>query len=157
MRVSAAAILLSLLALAAAGCGRSREASTPSACLGGAGAYATALTRAPGPVRLAGGVPISDCLSENQAGGELATVGEALVKTATRLNAEARAEPGGVANLRLGYLLGAAQRGAADTEGIHTELIRRLTVAARFSPEGPLPPGFLAAYRRGYDAGRAHG
>ena len=60
-----------------------------------------------------------------------------MVEAATRLNAEARAEPGGAANLQLGYLLGAAQRGAEGTEGIHAELIRRLTAAARYSPEQP--------------------
>jgi len=157
MRVSIAATLFALLTPFAAGCGRGEEETTPTACLDGAGAYAAALAKAPGEVRLAGGVPISECLSENQAGGELATVGEALVETATRLNAEARAQPGGAAGLRLGYLLGAAQRSAEDTEGIHTDLIRRLTVADRFRPEGPLPAGFLAAYRRGYDAGRDHG
>ena len=43
--------------------------------------------------------------------------------------------PGGAANLRLGYLLGAAQRGADRTDGIHAELIRRLTAAARYSPD----------------------
>ena len=74
------------------------------------------------------------------------------------LNAEARAEPGGDANLQLGYLLGAAERGAERTEGIHADLVRRLTVAARYAPAAsPLPPAFLAAYRQGYDAGHARG
>ena len=62
-------------------------------------------------MRARGETPISDCLTENQQAGDLATVGVAMVTAATRLNAEARAEPGGAANLQLGYLLGAAKRG----------------------------------------------
>jgi hypothetical protein len=97
-------------------------------------------------------------LAENQQGGELATVGTAMVTAATRLNADARAEPGGGANVQLGYLLGAVQRGANRTDGIHAELIRRLAAAARYSPDGrPLPPLFLRAYREGFDAGEAGG
>jgi hypothetical protein len=149
--------LASLLALAVAGCGRDGD-STPVACLEGAPAYVDALAAAPGAVRLSDGTPISECLAENQDGGDLAAVGEALVETATGLNAEARAAQGGDAALRLGYLLGAAQRGADRSEGIHADLVRRLTVAARYAPgREPLPPAFLAAYRRGFDAGQAHG
>jgi hypothetical protein len=155
MRVRYAAIFLALLALIATGCGGRGEASTPVACLEGPSAYLRALAAAPGEVRLAGETPLSDCLAENQQGGDLATVGEALVEAATRLNTEARTDPGAPAALRLGYLIGAAERGAERTEGIHAELIRRLTVASRYSPEGPLPPGFAAAYREGFDAGRA--
>ena len=113
---------------------------------------------APGEVKLDGETPISDCLAENQQGGDLATVGEAMVEAATELNGEARAEPGGDANLQLGYLIGAAQRGADSTEGIHADLIRRLTVAARYAPgREPLPPAFLATYREGFDAGHSGG
>jgi hypothetical protein len=156
MRASIATILVAFTALAAAGCG-SQDDSTPVACLDGPGAYIGALGDAPGAAELSGEVPISDCLAGNQQAGDLATVGAALVEAATTLNAEARDEPGGAANLQLGYLLGAAQRGAASSEGIHSDLIRRLTVAARYSPQGPLPPDFLATYRRGFDAGRARG
>ena len=82
----------------------------------------------------------------------------AMIGAATRLNAEARVDPGGAANLRLGYLLGAAQRGAASTGGIHVELLRRLAVAARYSrPARPLPAVFFRTYRRGYRAGRRRG
>ena len=145
------------IALLLAGCGGPDDA-TPVACLDGPGAYLGALGDAPGDVKLSGEVPIGDCLAENQAGGDLATVGAAMVTAATKLNAEARANPGDAANLQLGYLLGAAQRGVEHTEGIHAELIRRLDAAARYSPDNrPLPPSFLRAYRQGYDAGLAHG
>jgi len=133
--------------------------ATPVACLdGGADAYLGALGDAPGEVRLSGEVPISDCLAQNQQGGDLATVGAAMVTAATQLNARAQENPGGAANLRLGYLLGAVQRGAEGAGGIHAELIRRLAAAARYSPDNrPLPPAFQRAYREGFDAGHARG
>jgi hypothetical protein len=151
-------IVIAVSALAIlGGCG-STDSSTPVACLEGAGPYLVALKSAPGTVKLKGETPISGCLVENQPGGDLATVGTAMVGAATKLNAEARAEPGGAGNVELGYLLGAAQRGAGSTDGIHAELIRRLTAAARYSPDNqPLPATFLDAYRRGFDAGHARG
>jgi hypothetical protein len=154
--------LLSILSVAAAlalitGCG-STDDSTPVVCREGAGVYISALRAEPDAVKLRGETPISECLAENQSGGDLATVGTTLVAVATRLNAAARDQPGGEANLQLGYLLGAAQRGADRTDGIHAELIRRLAAAARYSLDGrPLPPAFLRAYREGFDAGEAQG
>lgn len=137
-----------VLVLLAAGCG-SDEDSTPVACLEGPAFYL-------GEGR--NGVFISECLAENQSGGDLANVGAAMLAAAAKLNAEARAEPGDEANRRLGYLVGAAQRGAEETEGIHAELIRRLTAAARYSPgDRTLPPAFRRAYRRGYEAGFERG
>ena len=151
-------ILFALVATLCAGCGDGRDNSTPVACLEGSRTYLVALEDAPGAVALDDEVPISDCLAENQQSGDLATVGTALIETATELNAEARAEPGGDANLQLGYLVGAAQRGAERTEGIHADLIRRLLVGARYAPgREPLSPAFLATYREGFDAGQAGG
>ena len=152
---TALAVLLTVLALAA--CGK-QEDSTPVACLQGKEIYLAALADAPGTVKLAGDTPISECLAENQPGGELATVGEAMVETATELNGEARDVPTSAAAGQLGYLIGAAQRGADSTEGIHADLLRRLTVAARYAPgREPLSPAFLGAYREGFDAGHARG
>jgi hypothetical protein len=153
----AAASLFAALAVAAAGCG-GQDGSTPVACLEGASAYEQALQDAPGEVLLGDETPISECLAPSQQAGDLASVGEAIVSTATGLNAAARENPGSDAALQLGYLLGAAQRGAAASEGIHSDLIRRLTVAARFAPgKRPLPPGFLAHYGEGFKAGRVTG
>jgi len=150
-------IFLALAVTFVAGCGE-RDDSTPVVCLEGTRVYLEALGDAPGEVRLGGETPISGCLAENQEGGDLATVGEAMVEAATELNAEARGEPGGDANVQLGYLIGAAQRGADRTEGIHADLVRRLVVAARYAPgDQPLPPDFLRAYREGFDAGGADG
>jgi hypothetical protein len=158
MRLPIAIALACLALLAGAGCGSQGDNSTPVACLEGETAYLVALRAAPGEVKLAGETPISECLAENQQAGALATVGETLIATATKLNAEARAEPGDDANLQLGYLLGAVQRGADKTEGIHSDLIRRLTVSARFAPDAqPLGKEFLATYARGFEAGRSRG
>jgi hypothetical protein len=152
-----AVFLAGCLALAACGCGNQGD-STPVACLEGAAAYEKALRDAPGEVLLQGETPISDCLASNQQAGDLAQVGEAMVDAATSLNARAREEDGGEGAVRLGYLLGAAQRGAESSEGIHSDLVRRLTVAARYAPgRQPLSPQFLRSYEAGYAAGRREG
>jgi hypothetical protein len=158
MRFAALAATALLVALAlVAGCG-SADDSTPVACLEGAGAYERALAAAPDEVLLEGETLISECLTRNQTGGDLSRVGEALLETATALNAEARKDPGGEAGLQLGYLLGAVQRGSEESEGIHSDLLRRLVVAARFAPgKQPLPPEFVRAYRDGYAAGQSNG
>ena len=160
MRLPTAIVLglACLAALAAVGCGSQGDDSTPVACLEGEAAYLEALRAAPEEVELAGETAISECLAENQQAGDLMTVGETLVRAATKLNAEARARPGGDASLQLGYLIGAAQRGAEKTEGIHSDLIRRLTVAARFAPgDESLSKDFLAAYAKGFEAGHSRG
>jgi hypothetical protein len=150
--------LAAAIAFGAVDCGEGED-ETPVACLDGRGAYLGALGNAPGDVRLSGEVPISDCLARNQQGGELATVGATMVAVATRLNAEARREPGGESTVQLGYLLGAAERGAAATEGIHADLLRRLDAAARYSPNGSEQPSapFQRAYESGFEAGRSGG
>jgi hypothetical protein len=157
MRTLIAIVAATAMALLAIGCAGTDE-STPVACREGAPVYRKALRAAPGVVKLAGQTLISDCLVENQQVGDLATVGSSMIALATKLNTDARADPGDAANVEVGYLIGAAQRGSERTDGIHTELIRRLSVASRYSPEGqPLPPAFLAAYRRGYLAGHLKG
>lgn len=157
MRLAATLLAATCLTGAVLGCGDQDEA-TPIACLEGAGAYERALEVAPGEVRLDGEVPISDCLAPNQAAGELTQVGEALLETATELNAEAREGDGAAAAVQLGYLLGAAERGSEESEGIHTDLVRRLVVAARYAPgKQALPPGFVPTYSEGFEAGRASG
>jgi hypothetical protein len=153
----AAASLLAVLALAGIGCG-SQDDSTPVACLEGTRAYEQALRSAPDEVLLQGEIAISDCLASNQQAGDLSRVGEAMLETATSLSALAREEDGGDAAVQLGYLIGAAQRGADSSEGIHSDLIRRLTVAARYAPGGkPLSPAFMRSYEAGYAAGRREG
>jgi hypothetical protein len=151
--------LLSLTALLASGCGNANEAGhTPDACLSGPVDFNAALKKAPEQVRLPGNTPISGCLVSNQTGGDLSNVGSYLVQAATRLNAQARRDPSGAATVQLGYLVGAATRGAAETAGIHDELVRRLEAAALYSPAGKPPPQpFDHQYETGYAAGKEHG
>jgi hypothetical protein len=157
MRVLALVTFVCIAGLLGAGCG-SVDESTPVACLEGAGAYQRALKAAPDEVLLEDETPISECLTRNQSSGDLTRVGEALIETATALNVEAREDPGGAANLQLGYLLGAVERGAEEGEGIHSDLVRRLAVAARYTPgKEPLPPAFYREYRSGYAAGQSNG
>jgi hypothetical protein len=149
--------VIAVFLFAVSGCG-DQDDSTPVACLEGAAAYQRALAAAPGEVRLDEETAISECLPPNQTAGDLARVGEAMIEAATELNAEARAEDGGDPAVQLGYLLGAVERGSEESEGIHSDLVRRLTVAARYTADKqPLPPAFYRAYRSGYAAGLTDG
>ncbi|MGB6423766.1 MAG: hypothetical protein E4H22_03310 [Solirubrobacterales bacterium] len=143
--------------LLVAGCGPEAE-QTPGDCFAGAPAFLDAVQAAPGVVLLEGGTPISDCLTKDQPAGDLNEVGQALIVAATKLNGEARKRPAGSAAIELGYLLGAADAGAAGTGGVHTDLIRRLNSAARFSRGGDvLGAEFERAFGAGYAAARESG
>jgi hypothetical protein len=151
---SAAAVLVAALLLLT-GCGTKTNDEAPAACLATNQGYLRALERAPGEVRLGGSTPISACLVPEQDAGQLANVGREMIVAATKLNAEARQDPEGAASVQLGYLLGAVGRGA---DAIHTDLVRRLNSAARFSESGgALPAGFERAFGRGYAAGQRTG
>jgi hypothetical protein len=147
--------LLAATIVLVCGCGTKRNDEAPDACLAGNPAYLRSLERAPAPVRLAGTTAISDCLVPEQDAGQLASIGQEMIVAATKLNAEARRDPAGPAPLELGYLLGAVSKGA---DPIHTDLVRRLNSAARFSETGgTLPASFERAFGRGYAAGRQSG
>jgi hypothetical protein len=138
-----------------AGCSSDSEDEAPGACLSGSDEYLRALEAAPGEVRLEGETLISECLTDSQGGGELAQIGEEMIVAATVLNEQGRRDTAGPAPVRLGYLVGAAERGA---EGIHADLIRRLNAAAVFSPDGEqLPGSFQAGYSQGFEAGNESG
>lgn len=156
LRLSAAAAVSSLLLLAG-GCGQTEE-ETPAACLRGPAAYSKALAGAPARASLPGDVPISSCLTQNQSAAEITRVGATMLSVANSLNARARGRGGSASAARLGYLIGAAEKGAEDTDGIHANLLLRLRAAATFSPGGSgLPAAVDAAYRAGVDAGRRKG
>ena len=152
----ALALLLVTAATAAtlSACSEGEDEQTPAACLTGKGEYRKALAAAPGEVALDDGTPISECLPPEQEGGQLAQTGKLLVLTATELNSEAQRDPTGPAAIQLGYLVGAIERGA---DGIHADLVRRVNSAARFSPEGLLPPEFERTFGQGYAAGLESG
>ena len=153
--VRAALAAAALAALLVAGCGAKSNDAAPAACLTTNQGFLRALESAPGEVRLAGSTPISACLVPEQDAGQLANVGQEMIVAATQLNAEARQDPEGPASVQLGYLLGAVAKGA---DSIHTDLVRRLNTAARFSDTGgALPAGFERAFGQGYAAGQRSG
>jgi hypothetical protein len=151
-RSSIALVVAAIVAIS--GCGAKKNDLAPAACLVPNQAYLRSLERAPAQVRLAGTTPISDCLVPEQDGGQLANIGQEMIVAATKLNAQARA--GSIpATLQLGYLIGAVSKG---TDAIHTDLVRRLNSAARFSEtRGALPASFERAFGRGYAAGHTSG
>jgi hypothetical protein len=154
LMVAGAAVLVALT-----GCGSDDPPETPSACLRPASAYLTALGEAPGEVRLDGTTPISSCLVPDQASGALQTVGKSVIDAATELNRQVLDDADPRTIVRLGYLVGAVQEGASGTGGIHTDLVRRLDTAARYTgPNGrPFGPEFERTFGEGYAAGQASG
>ena len=152
--LAASALVAALMGSLLLGCSSSEDEDAPAACLGGADAYVSALRAAPGEVRLQGETPISDCLTPDQEGGELAAIGKEMIAAATELNAAAQKDPGGPEALQLGYLVGAVEKGS---EGIHADLGRRLDTAARYSPDGLLPAEFERTFGPGYAAGLESG
>jgi hypothetical protein len=155
LRGTPIALAAAVLVVAVAGCGTKKNDLAPSACLATNQAYLAALERAPSEVRLASDTPISDCLVPEQDAGQLANIGHEMIIAGTKLNVEARRDPGGSAALQLGYLIGAVAKGA---DAIHTDLVRRLNSAARFSSTGgTMPASFERAFGRGYAAGHTSG
>jgi hypothetical protein len=136
---------------AASGCSRSGDGGVPVACREGPAAVRAALARAPGPVTLGGGTPLSDCFASEGDAADVQQVGGAYLGAAAGLAAGARSRPDGPAALRLGYLMGAVRRGAGDGRGIYYELVRRL------EQETAGVDTSTAAYRRGFAAGRSGG
>ena len=150
----ATALLIGAIA-AIAGCGNGQDDQAPAVCLLGNQAYLKALEQAPNPVLLGGTTPISACLVPQQEAGQLASIGQEMIVAATKLNGEARRDPGGQASVELGYLIGAVSKGA---DSIHADLVRRINASARFSDSGnALPADFQQAFGRGYAAGRRTG
>jgi hypothetical protein len=142
-----------LAAVLAAGCGSKGSSAAPVACAGNPESYLKALQAAPGTVRLHGETAISDCFT----GTEAPDVGQAVIEAASRLNAEARRDPGGQATVKLGYLAGAVHEGSAHVPS-EADLVRRVDSAARYVPgNGSLGAAFERAFGKGYAAGEATG
>jgi hypothetical protein len=74
---------------------------------------------------LDGTTAISSCLVADQPAGSLQTVGKSIIDAATELNREILRDSDPRTIVRLGYLVGAAQEGAAGTGGIHRDLVRK--------------------------------
>jgi hypothetical protein len=124
----------------------------PAACATSVAGLERALSSAPGPVLLAGGTPISECVDRARTDAQLQQVGSLLSATADHLAAHAVADP--AAALELGYLVGATRRGASHTNGVASQLRQRIETAAALRDAGPAP---LAALHRGIGAGQSSG
>lgn len=150
--VPRATVMLAIALVAAllgVGCGDGRQRPA-AACTEGASSVLAALRNAPGEVTI-GGRPLSRCLTAGSSAEDVQLVGSGWVQAAGRLADRALRQPGGEDALRLGYLIGAARRGAASTPGIHSELVHRLEQEA-----APLQ-GRSRALARGRRAGRRLG
>jgi hypothetical protein len=135
-------------ALALAAC--TTEATPPStACFKGE-QLTQALRAVPGAVRLQDGTRLSRCVELSTNDDQLQSLGAALTGVADGLADDAEAGDA-AASARLGYVLGAAERGAGKTQGVQLELVRRLESAAR---RADAAGGQVAAALR---AGRAAG
>jgi hypothetical protein len=121
----------------------------PVACL--EGHLGSALTRAPGEVRLGTGTKLSDCFNRAADPAEIEQVGAIFVSAAGQLAPRARAKPHSPAALQLGYLIGAVRRGAAHTQGIHYETQRR--IEQELSGVNTRSPEFVTGERAGERSG----
>ena len=145
---------VALLALAA-GCGE-RSANLPPACRQGQQAVAGALASAPGRVRIdtrggTGGVSISGCMTDGADAGDLQELGAAINGAAAGLAEVAAERPDSAQAVQLGYLAGALKRGSEQTQGLHSELVRRV------DQELVRVDRTSAAFQRGERAGRQLG
>ncbi|UGS39201.1 hypothetical protein [Capillimicrobium parvum] len=128
--------------LVATGCGEEKTVLAP-ACTDSAEAIVTALEKAPGPVTLGDGTTLSRCVDQARSDVELQSLGMVLTSAAEQLAEQRRM-------VALGYLVGAARRGAEHNGGVGTELVRRLEGTGRLVGDGP-------DLRRGLRAGNASG
>lgn len=146
-----AATLGALAAATVMGCGgNDSRAELPAACRSGERALQSALAAAPAAVTIEG-TRLSDCLVAGSEAVDVQTIGAVYLSVAADLAGKAHAEPSGPAATRLGYLVGAVRRGAARTQGIHQEMLRRL------EQELVLVNTRSPAFQRGERAGRASG
>jgi hypothetical protein len=137
----------------AGGCGAEEVRPVALSCTEDPEAVRAALDRAPETVTLSDGTTISGCFETAQSAADLQNVGVTLSAAAEDL--EARALEGDAdAALRLGYLVGAARKGAERTIAYSAELVRRLERSASVEDGGPQ---VAAALERGMAAGEARG
>ena len=149
-----ASLLLAATALALAGCGSDPEGDGLAAGCANREQIAAALQAAPGAVSLETGTTISGCVNSARSDADLMTLGYAITAVADRLAEEGR---GGdrQAALELGFLVGAADRGASTSQGIQSELAYRLESSARRIEDAG--PQARAAFEEGRSAGRRQG
>lgn len=148
--VAVVAILLTRVPLIIAFAGE-EEAEFPLVCRSGSGAVSKALQAAPGVARFDEGTPLSGCFTRASDTGDVQQISEDFLATASPLSRAAQGEPEGREALQLGYLIGAVERGAKATQGIHNTMLRRM------QQEALGLEGSSRSYERGLAAGRARG
>jgi hypothetical protein len=151
LRKRPALALAAALALLASSCGKEKVTLAP-VCTESDAKVLAALRSAPGAVALAGDVPLSECIDHARSDADLQSIGF-LYGNVARTLAE-RLPAGDAAAVQLGFLIGAVRRGAAHSNGIHAELVRRLEQSMGI--DGP-PPKRRAAFERGMAAGESRG
>jgi len=149
-----ASLLLAATALALAGCGSDPDGDGLAAGCANREQIAAALQAAPGAVSLESGTTISGCVNSARSDADLMTLGFAITAVADRLAEEGR-EGDRQAALELGFLVGAADRGASTSQGIQSELAYRLESSARRIEDAG--PQARAAFEEGRSAGRRQG
>jgi hypothetical protein len=128
----------------------------PSACIDtDRDGYERALAGAPGAVVLPGGTLISTCLRRVRTDAELQNLGSTVHAVAEELAARARDDGDARAALQLGFLSAAVSRGASHSNGIASELARRVETAGTGVRERS--PAVAQALDKGLAAGAAHG
>ncbi len=152
---AARTVLALVVAALAAGCQDDGAPALSLSCTDEPDAIVRALERAPGAVTLADGTALSTCLRDADSDVEMQNVGATLSRAAEDLELLGlRGDQ--EAALRLGYLVGAARRGAVRSSGgIATELVRRLERSAAAVDGSSRGAG--TAVQRGLAAGEARG
>jgi hypothetical protein len=136
-------LTLALLVVATvAGCSRDEAPPLPVACTDGPQAIGAALQAAPGEVRLEDGTALSECVERARSDADLQTLGLTLTRVAEDLKVDGDA-------VRLGYLIGAARRGAPGDSSVQLELVRRLERSGARLDESELAEGIRAGERTG--------
>jgi hypothetical protein len=122
-------LLCALAVLAVAGCGG--KARLPSACIqADVPDVLAALRAAPAAAALSDGTRLSTCVDRAVDDAQLQSLGVTFVGAADRLSVRMPHDP--TAAFELGYLVGAAERGAGATGGVQGELVQRLEQTAGF-------------------------
>lgn len=144
-----------LIAVLLAGCGPGGDSDAPlSPACTEPPAVREALRLAPGEARLSDGTRLSACIDDAQTDADLQNVGIAMTNAAEDL--EMRALTDARAALELGYLVGAARRGAGSASALQAELVRRLERSAALDPEA-VSAASRTAVQEGLEAGEARG
>jgi hypothetical protein len=149
----ALATWLAAVGLAAVGCGGTSPAPVSTLCLQDGPGILRALRRAPAPVTLGDGTRLSECVAKAQSDADLQNFGVLITRLADGLAERATRDPGQATEL--GYLIGAARRGSAHTNGTSLELEHRLESTVRRA--GQPTTAASAALRRGLAAGERTG